>query len=457
MVVEYTGLYTFNMFNIILRYIFLSLLFCGAINLRAQEIDSVQTIPDTLLFRIQQAQVVVSEVNATNKKGYNLKSLSDALQEIRQSIGGLQQDFKKSGNITDTKNLINYELILKDASQRLTDLKKILVKHSKQLQDMSQQVVDLSADSVLMVTKVEDETKGLYHQQLIQIRNRLQETGKTTGVYLEKVGRLLADVSALDLVVNDLRTQTAERLQQSGKMALGKEAPFIWNAKWVSGQTISSQLIASYLGQKEILSYFINSTWDKRFIILVFASAFFFWTNRNFRLSKRAAVRRKIGELKFDYLKPFPILPTVIVALSIVPLFEQGAPSLYIELIQLILLLVVTLHLQNTLPAKQMKGWLLLVAAYTLLILFSSINGTGLLLRIPLLALNVFFIYLGVRMFPKLRLPQFSRKFSRLVLILFISFNVLAVLLNIFGRLSLAKAFALAGVIGLVQLITLSI
>ena len=445
------------MFKLVLKYIFLLLLGCSSLSLNAQQPDSVQTIPDTLLFRIQQAQVVISEVNATNKKGYNLNSLSNSLQEIRQSIASLQQDFKKSGNTVDTKNLLNYELILKDASQRLAELRKVLVKQSNQLQDMSDQVVSLSADSVLSVTKVKDETKTLYNQQLLQIRNRLQETGKTTGENLDKVGRLLADVSAVDLIVNDLRTQTTERLQQSGKMALGREAPYIWNARWVSGQDISSQLFASYLGQKEIISYFISSTWDTRVVIILIALLFFFWVYRNLKLSRRPAIKRKVGELKFDYLNRFPLLATIIVALSIVPLFEQGAPSLYIELVTLLLLVAISFHLQKTLTANQFKGWLVLVFAYALLIFFSSINGTGLLLRIPLLILNIFFVYLAVKMFPKLRLVQFSKKYVKAVLILFISLNALAVLLNIFGRLSLAKAFALTGVVGLVQLIALAV
>lgn len=447
-----------KMFKFIFRYMVLvCLLGSTPVLFAQQQADSAQTIPDTLLFKIQQAQVVISEVNATNKKGYNLNSLADALQEVRQSINGLQQDFKKSGNNIDTKNLLNYELILKDASQRLTELRTVLVKHSNQLQDMSAQVVALSRDTVLTVSKTSTETKGLYRGQLLEIRNRLQQTGEATGAYLEKVGRLLAEVSAVDLIVNDLRTQTTERLQQSGKMALGKEAPYLWNAQWVSGNDIPSQLKSSYLGQKEILSYFFKSTWDKRILVLLLALGFFFWVHRNFRLSKRAAVRKKVSELKFDYLKPFPVLATVIVALSIIPLFEQGAPSLYIEVLQLLLLIAISLHLRNTLPAKQLRGWLLLVVAYALLILCSNINGEGLLLRLPLLALNGCFIYLGIKMFPKLRLVQFSKKYVKAVMLLFISFNALAILLNSFGRLSLAKAFGLTGVVGLVQLIGLAV
>jgi len=425
----------------------------------AQKTDSAQTIPDTLLFKIQQAQAVITEVNAVNKKGYHLEELSASLQEVKENIAPLQLDFKRKNEKIDTKNLLSYELLLKDASQRLARLREILMKNNNELQKMSEQVIVLSKDTVLAITKSIDNEKRYYQQQLTEIKNRLQQTGKLTGANLNQVGRLLADVSALDIVVNDLRAQVTEHLQQSGRMALGKEAPLLWHTTWLSQQEggIWEHLRTSYLGQKQILTYFIETSWDKRVLALLLAGAFFFWVHRNFKLAKRPAVQRKVGTLTFNYLKPFPVLAALIVGLNIAPLFEQGAPSLYIELLQLLLLLAITIHLRKVLPTHQLQGWLLLVLAYTALIICSGINSDGLLLRLLLIGLNVFFIYMGLRLFRKLRMPQFPKKYIKGVVVFFIIFNVFAILLNIFGRLSLAKAMGLAGVVGLVQLICLAV
>ena len=425
----------------------------------AQTIDSNVTIPDTLLFRIQKAQSVITEVNAANKKGYQLNLYRNSVNEVKQTISPLQQDFKRKGKEIDQKNLQSYELILKDATERLTRLRNNLIKNSNELQRMSGQIVALSNDTVLLVSKTGDAEKLLYQQQLSEIKLRLQQTGEATGKNLDEVGRLLADVSALDINVNDLKTQVTERLQQSGKVALGREVPYIWATTWLSKTEggIWANLNAAYQGQKQILKYFFDSTWDKRLLTILFAIAFFIWVHRNFKLSQRAAVKRKIGVLTFSYLKPFPILATVIVGLNIIPLFETGAPSLYTELIQLLLLLAITIHLRKVLPGKQLRGWLKLVIAYALLIFFCSINSDGLIARLALIGLSAFFVYMGIMMLPKIRLQQFPKKYTKLVIWLFISFNALAVLLNVFGRLSLAKSFALTGVVGLVQLIALAV
>lgn len=99
---------------------------------------------------------------------------------------------------------------------------------------MSGQIVALSNDTVLRISNTGDAEKLLYQQQLSEIKLRLQQTGEATGKNLDEVGRLLADVSALDIAVNDLKTQVAERLQQSGKVALGREVPYIWDTSWLS-------------------------------------------------------------------------------------------------------------------------------------------------------------------------------------------------------------------------------
>ena len=446
------------------RFLVFSLLTFYSIPLSAQDadvstVDSSVTIPDTLLFKIQKAQSAITEVNAANKKGYNIDYLKSALRNIQEDIIPLQRDFKDSKNTIETKSLLSYSLILKDASDRLATLRNTLVKNNSELQRMSQSVIDLSADSVLAITANDKTEKRLYQGQLLEIKQRLQGAGKLTGTNLDQVSRLLAEVSALDIVINDLRSQAEDQIQRSGKMAVGREAPFLWNAPFndMPNGGIWGQITSSYLGQQQILSYFINSTWDKRILALLFAGAFFYWVHKNSKLSRRPAIKRKIGELKFEYLKAFPILASFIVLFNITPLFEPDAPSLYIELIQFLLLLAMTYHLRLILQAQQLKYWLIIIGLYTLLIIGNGITSTAFPMRICLLAINAFFLYLGLRLYKHLKLTQFTRKYIKIVLGILISFNGLAILLNLFGRLSLAKAFAMTGVIGLTQMIGLAV
>ncbi|EDM35521.1 probable periplasmic binding protein; possible mechanosensitive ion channel component [Pedobacter sp. BAL39] len=421
--------------------------------------DSSKSIPDTLLFKIQKAQAAITEINSANKKGYDIEARQQRLGDIRRNISPLQKDFKAAGNKIETKSLMSYNLILKDAQARLADLTTQLMKDNNELQRMSQQVVDLSSDSLLTISAKDDLEKKLYQNQLLDIKQRLQDAGKLTGSNLSQVSQMLADVSALSIVANDLKDKTAEQLQQSGELALGKEESYLWNAP-LTGSTDESLgylVKSSYQGQQQILKYFINSTWDKRIMAILIAITFFIWVHTNFNNSRRPSVKQKIGELKFEYLKPYPVLASLIVLLNITPLFEPDAPSLYIELIQLLLLLVMTIHLRRTLPGPELRYWLLLIGAYALLILGSAAVNDSLLPRLLFMGINIFFIYLGILIYRKVKVRQFSKRYVRTVIIILVLLNVIAILMNLFGRVSLAKVFSATGVIGLTQLIGLAV
>ncbi len=443
-------------YSFLARYPLIILFTLACLVSYAQVADSTSKIPDTLLFKIKQAQATVTEVNASNKQGYNFEVIASAVAKINTDVAALKQGLKARD--IDTKALQSYELILKDAGNRLEKVKNALMKSNDNLQQMMEKVLTLSNDTVLVDDQTGNADKVLYSNQLKVIKLRLQNTGEVTGANLERSGKLLAEVSAIDILINDLKTAVADRLQQQGKIALGREVPVLWESTLWANEKLSiwEQVKNSYLGQKQIIQYFFSSTWDKRILLWVIALVFFVWVHRNAKLASRPAVKRKIGELKFSDLHPFPFLATLIVALNLLPLLESDAPSIYIEIIQLVLLLAITKHL-TALSAKQWRVWLQFIVAYLFLISIATVSNQGIAMRLLLIGLHLFFIFMALRFFAKLRLQQFPKKYVKAVLAIGIFLNVLAIVLNIFGRLSLSKVLALAGVVGCIQLLALAI
>ncbi|WP_231489961.1 mechanosensitive ion channel family protein [Pedobacter sp. Leaf170] len=423
------------------------------------ETDSVKAMPDTLLFRIQAAQAAITEINAANKRGYDLQSFQKRIEAIKSDISPLKAAFAAKGEQPDAKSLMSYELILKDADLKLKAINSILAKSSNELQKMTDQVLRLSEDSLLKTGVSAQDEKILYASQINDIRRRLQESGKLTGLNLDSVNRLLASSSELGILVNDLRTQADDRLTQSGKLAWSKQEPYLWEAPFFNPSVAptGNLIIAAYQGQQQILKYFINSTWDNRFLAILIATAFFIWVHRNFRSSKRVSVKRKIGELHFEYLRPYPILATFIVLFSITPLFEPASPSLYMELISLLLLLTITLHLWKILEPRQLRFWLIIIALYILLILGNGAVDEAWPLRLVMVCINTFFIWIGLRMMKKTTFREFSKRHVRFALWTLVLLNIFSVFANLFGRVDMAKILGVTGVIGLIQLIGLAV
>lgn len=448
-------------------YLFFSLMFSSLVftglpslaqDTTTKKVDSAKTIPDTLLFRIQTAQSAITEINAANKKGYDIEGIKRQIDAVKENVNPLEKTFKAKDEL-DTKNLLSFDLILRDADTKLKSITAMLVQHSNALQKMSDQVISVSNDTLLKDDVKAQQGNKLYQPQISELKTRLQDAGKLTGENLEQINVLLASASALNVVVNDLRAQTAERLELSGKLALKKRDSYLWEAplRNPASKTTGNLISASYQGQQQILKYFIHSTWDNRFLAIILSIAFFFWVRRNFKSAKRAAVRRQLGEIKFEYLKPLPIFSTLIVLLNITPLFEPDAPSLYVELIQFLLLIVMTVHLWNILEKKQLQFWMLLIALYAVLIIGNAGVDDTIPLRVMLIGINCFFIWIGIKLFNQIIFKEFSKRYVKAVLIVLILMNGLGILFNVFGRVDMAKVTSVTGVIGLIQLIGLSV
>lgn len=424
----------------------------------AVKTDSAQTIPDTLLFRIQKAQAAVTEINATNKRGFGIDNMRNGLQSVREDIIPVKKELDAARKVIDTKSLLSYNLILKDALNRLTGWRNALTKYNNDLQRLADEVIQLSNDSVLMVTAKDTTEKRLYNTQLNEIKLRLQTAGERTTAKLDTVSRLLADVSASYLMVTDLQTLIAERLQQSGRSALGRESPYIWAAPISSGpgSSIDDLLSASFEGQAKILGYFISSTWDNRILLFLIGIGFYVWVYRNFKNSQKPDMRQQLGNLTFSYIRPYPILATIIVMLNLTPLFEPDSPSMYIELTQLLLLIAVTIHFWKTLPKKDMNYWLMIVALYVVIILTNTVVHDAIWMRLWLIFLNAASLYIGFYFYKKLLKANIAQRLAKPILVIFLGLNVFSILFNIFGRISLAKVFSATAIIGLTQVIGLA-
>jgi len=419
--------------------------------------DSAQVIPDTLLFRIQTAQAAITEINAANKTGYDVSAIQDRLAALGSSIASVKRDFGNGKNNAENRSLVSFKLILKDVQTELSAISARLVKTNSELQRMSQQVIDLSSDSLLLADQ--DSEKMLYRPQLLQIKTRLHETGEVTGKNLSKVSELLAKSSSMSSDVNDLQVALDDQLEKSGRIAANREVPYIWSAplRLFGFSQIGSRLSDAYFGQGEIFQYFINSIWDTGVVLLIVVLAFFIWVHRNFVTANRLSVKRKIGELKFDYLRAYPIMASSIVLLCLLLAFHSDAPSIFIEVVQLILMVLITIHLRRVLPKEALRLWFMILGGFVFLVFASSLISEALLPRLMLLAIHLGLLFLGVRMYGKTKIPQFSKRFIKLVIWVLVLMNGLAIIMNVFGRISLSKVFGIAGVINLTQMISLAV
>lgn len=417
-----------------------------------------QTIPDTLLFKIQKAQSVITEIKAASKKGYGITRIRTGLATVKADVAPILADTQALAKTLDAKNLSNYNLILNDALTKLTNWRTTLARSTNDLQTRLDQVLALSSDSLLTVAGSDTTGKKFYADQLTSLKLQLQDAGTQTSTQLDTVGRLLADVSGTYLSISNLQTTLSERLQKSGATILQRESPYLWEAPAaLSPAKVQSVFRSNYQGQDQILRYFFVSTWDNRFLLFLLSTGFFVWVFRNNKKVRRPSILKKVGPVTLVNLRPIPVVASLIVLLNLTPLFEPQSPSLYIELTQLLLVVVLTVHLWHQLPRQDLRIWLLNGMMFLLLLISNALIIDSILTRLWLIVLNGGFVYTGWVFSRRLPHDTISNRIIRPIIRLSLVLQVLAIVFNVFGRISLAKLFSITAVIGLVQIIGLGV
>lgn len=418
--------------------------------------DSSAAIPDTLLFKIQTAQSTLNEIDAANQKSWAIDRIKKDFTALSADLKPVKTDLGDTAITIDKKSLLSYELLLKDAQEKLVKWQETLSKRTGDLQRWSKQVITLSDDSLLTISANDTTDRALYKSQVASLRVKLQRTGENTNLQLDSISRLLADVTAAITTVGDLQSNTTDRLRNTGMSEVSRESPYIWSAPSTSLNSSIGELVRStYQGQNKLLSYFIRSTWDNRTLLLLIGLAFFFWIRKNFKNATVPGTRKQLGELKFDYIKPFPLVATIILLLTLTPLFEPDAPSYFIELIQFCLLLVLSFLFWKKLDKPALRLWFIAVGLHIMIISASAMINDAIWMRLALILINVFSVYYGLQVYKYLKDATFATRFVRTVSFIYLTLNLLAILFNVFGRITLAKVFSITAVIGLTQVIGL--
>jgi potassium efflux system protein len=438
--------------------IFFFLLNSAAITaLGYQTTDSLSGVPDTLLFRIQKAQGAIAEINAANKKGYGTARIANDLSKLKADIEPIKEHLNRN-KTADKKNLLSYQLVLREAQSKLDSWQNSLTKYNNDLQKNAAKVVALSNDSLLSINAADSTSRRLYRQQVAEIKEQLQNAGEKTSSSLDTVNQLLADVSANYADVTDLNNEVLERSEQTDRSHIGKESPYIWAAPTINKDgNLSDLLKSTFKGQNQILGYFVEATWDNRIFLLLIIAGFFFWVHNNFKKAAKPVYRQQLALMKFEHLRNYPFFAAAFVLLSLVPLFEPNSPSLYIEMSQFGLLMLLTYHFRKKLNADSLKSWYVSVGLYISILFVSSIVGNTIWLRLILIVLNVLAIYFAKRFFRRLKVEKFSKGFIRSLFTIYVVFNVLAILLNVFGRITLATTLSNAAIVAVTQVVTLAV
>ncbi|HYH16353.1 MAG TPA: mechanosensitive ion channel domain-containing protein, partial [Flavisolibacter sp.] len=264
--------------------------------------------------------------------------------------------------------------------------------------------------------------------------------------------------SASLITTSQLLDKVNTLLSTSTSRIFGKEYNYLWeeDTTQLSDSTRTS-LAKAYKGERRAVGYYFKGTGNKRLFLLLIGFLFFCWMFMNIRTLKKHKAFPALGELNFTYLPSGYIVSAFVIMFCLAPLFDLHAPSAYVEFMQFLLLIILTIICWKKWPRNLFAVWLVMVVLYICFSFTHHIVDPSFSQRFWLLLLNVLSIVFGVRFLSRMKEHLHLKGFLRFVITLHNVMNVLSLVCNIGGRYTLAQLLGNAAIFAFMQAIGLAV
>ncbi|MDP4245716.1 MAG: mechanosensitive ion channel [Bacteroidota bacterium] len=450
----------------------------------------VQFSLDTVMHRIDNMHLTLNRINDFQEQGFDTRRVEQQLPGIRENLQVIEVNISPDNNVPDIKNLQLFAIMLNTIRQQLEEWRTSLFRFNNDLINMNAEIGAFTRDSVIRQLVKDSVYRKMYTDEVRTLEQKWVAAAKATQSNLARINRLQSAVSEEYFQTVDLRNKVIIMKRDLTARLLSKEFGYLWQPGngIDSGAQAAQMAVRTYRGQRGLMAYYIRTNWDNYLLVLAIGLLFFYWVWHNFRILRRThgtqisvspsdnrvSIRQAADpqnasqpagdgrnpdrpDLYLHYLHPLPILSSLAVILNIVPFFDLDAPAIYIQLVQGLLLLVLSMMFWRRWTRRYFGHWILLA------LLFVLFSATGALLvpfmniRIFLLGLNILSATLGYKAAKRITKVVCFPRIVKIVAVVYLVLNLLAILCNLFGRLSLAKFFSSSAIFGLVQIVGLSV
>ena len=417
--------------------------------------DTTATDSDYLMAIEKAGEVMESAYNDADFDGSTFRLFGE-IKRTQSKLDLILNSLK--GANPNVRNQQMYKTVLLEVQQELDEQNTAINSRNLNLEKIKTRVIDLRQDKTLMALLKDTIKRKQFNKEFASLKKRYLSTDslmtKNQGILNTKkrltVQRKIAVSSAMVAVENTL--------EKSGISILKKEYPSLWNISDSLRNKGAAQNIKGKIAiEQSVAAYYLSYRAKGLFVLIFFMGLLGWYVSRNLKYLKTNGHDKNLSHFNFKYFNRGVILPIVVIGLTIAIVSNLYAPALFIELLQLILLGVLTLLFKNQWSKASMRNWLYLLALFFILCFLDLFIEVGFLQRIAFIVINVLGIRYGLVQIKSLKDQLYIKGFFKWASIIFIGLNALSIVDNLFGRVSLANMLSMTAFISLTQIVALSV
>jgi potassium-dependent mechanosensitive channel len=423
-----------------------------------KDLNITDTSSAKAINRIQEMNGTLNDFNDVVERGYDSSDITESLPQYERRIKYYQGNFANQNNNLNLSRLSAIEGSLDDMSDDLKEWQTSLLAYYTELVGMNAQMRSILVDSGIQSLPTDTTLRILYLRQLNELKRRLHGTDTVTKKNLLRIDLLQSKVSNDYLATIALQKQIKSLVKAYRKKAFSKESGYLLEGPShdSSVNTVSSILHSSFQRNSWQLNSYLAGNWDKYIFALPIFFFFFLWTFLNIKKVKRTNPAF-LSTLK--YIQALPLLASLVIVFVIAPYFDlQHPPTVYLEFVQSLLVITLTLLLAKKWPRKLFYFWLVFIVAFAFFAVKMLMSNSTYWIRLFTFFVTVASVIFGLVFFKQIKkYPEFFPGYFKFITGLYIFLNAVAACCNFYGRATLAHIFETTAIANFIEAIGLII
>jgi potassium efflux system protein len=415
--------------------------------------DSATLTKGDYLFHLQKVFEAINKVPVTVGSFTKLKPITGHLTQDEAALSLLKSRLTQSERIPNLQNLQMDQTLLEELQANNKDCLSDLNEYEQELRALKTEILTLRKDTVLIKVFTLPAMRVMFKDQFAELKKKHLVTDSLLKQTTLLINDLQARTSANLINIKELMYLTDTHLEAVSIRAFSKERRYLWEPSRGRNRGLGFRKFIN--SEKEMSRYYFVYTRSSRVLLILTCVTFFLWVFFNFRSIKQ---RDRLEALHdFSLLSPHPYLITLIMLFTLAPIFDLKAPALYLESVQILLAISLTVFFFRKLPSKLFYYWCIFVVLLLAPVFLRLLGTPPGYQRWLLVSLSLSATIYGLIAFKKV--GEHAKKYRMILTAGFIytTFAVIATICNTFGRFTLTQIFYSSGVNSFLNAISLTI
>lgn len=420
--------------------------------------DTSQLNSSDYQLQLEKAFVALDEVHNKSELGFSVVLIRKQLVETDSVLAVLKENILYNSQALSLRNLQVFNTLLNNIQADLRKHRAVLDSTENDLDQLRSGLMPLREDTILRKLYRDSVLRQQFSTQVRSMRRQFRQASEQLRNSLATINQLQTHNSSIIITTTQLLENVQELLNTASVRLFRKEYNYMWERDTVHPPQHAREAFArAYRAEQKSVEYYFDSSGFRRFFLLLIGFVFFTWIFRNIRLMKKAGALEQLRTFPFSYLPEGYLVSALVITFCIAPLFDLHAPSVYVEGMQFLLLIILTVICWKKWPRSLFMTWLAMAVLYISFSFTHHIADPSMWQRWLLIGLNILSVIFGSRFLSRMKEHLHLRGFLRFVIILHNVMNILSILCNLWGRVTLAQMLGNAAVFSFMQAVGLAV